>query len=120
MAQRVVCISRTLAAGGELLVRSRAVTPTRVAVDVTDRAAAPVAVPVGAGDATADGDNAGEVVHRTGHAGIGLELVRSLVARELGGRFELTRAGGGTTATVEFPLDQQVEPDPQQEVPCHP
>jgi GAF domain-containing protein/anti-sigma regulatory factor (Ser/Thr protein kinase) len=37
--------------------------------------------------------------------GIGLELVRGLVSRELRGRFSLSPApGGGTVATVEFPL----------------
>jgi len=53
-------------------------------------------------------------VRRTSHVGIGLELVRSLVARELGGRFELARTAAGTIATVEFSLEQQ------QEVECHP
>ena len=117
------------AAGGELLVRSRAVGADRIAVEVIDRAAIPVAVPVGPeGDyADANGSESGNGigtesgsgtghghVHRAAHAGIGLELVRSLVARELCGRFALTRSEIGTTATVEFPLE------PQQEVECHP
>jgi two-component sensor histidine kinase len=92
------------ASGGELLVRSRAPGDgARIAIDVVDRAA----VNALAARRGADGH-----VRRTAHAGIGLQLVRNLVARELGGRFALDRTDCGTTATVEFSLEQEAE--------CHP
>jgi len=104
-------------AGGELTVRSRGLGPARIAIDVVDRAA----IPVRAVDDEGGTDASGNVnVHRTAHAGIGLELVRSLVARELGGQFTLTRSDGGTTATVEFAVEQPLELEQPQEVECRP
>ncbi len=93
--------------GGELLVRGRRIGADRIAIDVIDRAQVPVAT-----SATVErraqlgidsGNGNGNGGHK--HGGIGLQLVRNLVMRELQGTFSLSRASGGATvACVEFPI----------------
>lgn len=105
------------ASGGTVTVRTRRASDGRLAVDVIDdgRGIAPV---TGRGDDPAhahahagqnergDGNGTGDGSGNKQGTGIGLELVRGLVGRELRGSFSLTgRPGGGTVATVEFPLE---------------
>jgi two-component sensor histidine kinase len=73
--------------GGTVTLRTRDAGPGQLAVDVIDN---------GKGFKSGDGN---------GETGAGLEIVRGLVGRELHGSFTLNPApGGGTIATVEFPL----------------
>jgi GAF domain-containing protein len=73
--------------GGSVTLRTRDAGQGRLAVDVIDN-----------GKGFPSGNDNGE-------AGVGLEIVRGLVGRELHGSFSLSPApGGGTIATVEFPL----------------
>jgi two-component sensor histidine kinase/putative methionine-R-sulfoxide reductase with GAF domain len=82
-----------LRGGGILTLHARALPDHFVAVDVTDQPAA--------GESMPPPDHAA-VPNSTG---FGLELVSGLVRRELGGHFTLhSREGGGTIATVEFPV----------------
>lgn len=89
MALHELCYNAILhglgAAGGMITLRSRDTGPDRLAIDVIDN-----------GKGLSSGHD---------RAGAGLEIVRGLVGRELHGDFSLRSApGGGTIATVEFPL----------------
>lgn len=98
-------VVHALSEGGELIVRARRLGADRVAIEVIDRGI--VKTPAGgSGRRERLGlDETGEESGDVKHAGIGLELVRNLVSRELRGSFGLTRAeDGGTVATVELPL----------------
>jgi two-component system, sensor histidine kinase PdtaS len=45
-------------------------------------------------------------------AGLGLQIVRTLVEGDLGGRLRITpRSGGGTEAVVDFPIGLESLPD---------
>ena len=93
--------------GGRLLIRARRDVSSSVSIDVIDEPLSPVAVGSGQRESNGvrwreqtgpDGDGAGE-----GARGMGLELVRGLVGRELRGTFRLAaNDAGGTTATIEF------------------
>jgi two-component sensor histidine kinase len=88
-------------AAGFVTLRTREAAPGRLAVDVIDtgRWREP--------DVAAHADADGNGRPGAGATGIGLELVRGLVSRELHGHFSLEHApdgDGGTVATVEFPL----------------
>lgn len=82
---------------GNVWIRSRAA-PVSVAIDVIDDGPGPLADVGGRPDPPP--------AARGG--GIGLQLVRELVGRELGGTFSVCgRPGGGTVATIELPLRSQ-------------
>jgi two-component sensor histidine kinase len=81
--------------GGTLLVRGRTSGAGLATVDVIDRPSN--------SDAYRESSGAVAVASSTG---IGLALVRALVGRELRGRLSVDPIpGGGTVASVEFPLD---------------
>jgi two-component sensor histidine kinase len=99
---------------GAISVRGRVVSPQRIAIDVIDRRGSD-------SNNGADGRN-GNGSTRPRSSGMGLELVRAFVGRELRGQLTLadvTRLEGdghaGTVATVEFPLDPAAEPQQQHE-----
>jgi two-component sensor histidine kinase len=102
---------------GSVTLRTREAGAGRLAVDVIDdgrgmpapvRSAVAVGAAVGEGLSPYDENHeGGDPPGANGHAtGIGLEIVRGLVSRELRGSFSFgTPPGGaGTVATVEFPL----------------
>jgi GAF domain-containing protein/anti-sigma regulatory factor (Ser/Thr protein kinase) len=89
-------------AGGCVTLRTRDAGNGRLAVDVIDNGrgfADAERRMIASGNENGDSDGSGEPT------GIGLEIVKGLVSRELHGSFSLAAAaGGGTVATVEFPL----------------
>jgi two-component sensor histidine kinase len=88
---------------GTLCVRARRVTGGRVMIEVIDDGSGEKA-PSAAGRGPVEGSVATLPV-RAARTGIGLQLVRGLVGRELHGTFSLCEnAAGGRTATVEFGL----------------
>jgi GAF domain-containing protein/anti-sigma regulatory factor (Ser/Thr protein kinase) len=97
--------------GGTVTLRTRESAPGRLAVDVIDDGGGMPA----AGEshpASSAGNGDGDL---DGHSGIGLEIVKGLVTRELRGNFSLGSAPDGsarTVATVDFPL--QLNQHPQQ------
>jgi two-component sensor histidine kinase/sensor domain CHASE-containing protein len=105
-----LCYNAIVHGAGErrsVLVRSRRVGDQQLAIDVVedgcrgsagaDTAASALPAPGGASEAL--------VRAGVGRTGMGLKLVQGLVGRELGGRFTLQISpGGGSIATVEFPL----------------
>jgi two-component sensor histidine kinase/putative methionine-R-sulfoxide reductase with GAF domain len=94
----VNAITHGLAGGGELWVRGHQVDGRGIVIDVCDN---------GPGLSSPAGDGG------SGRRGVGLQLVRELVSRELRGAFRLgPRDGGGTVATIEF----QPAPDDRQGV----
>jgi two-component sensor histidine kinase len=100
--------------GGTVILRTRESGPGRLAVDVIDDGQGmPAGGEAHGAAAAAAGDNGHGNGDADGHSGIGLEIVKGLVTRELRGNFSLGSApasgsdggrSGGTTATVEFPL----------------
>jgi GAF domain-containing protein/anti-sigma regulatory factor (Ser/Thr protein kinase) len=105
--------------GGTVTLRTRESAPGRLAVDVIDDGGG---MPPGGDGHPASAGSAGDDHGKLdpGHSGIGLEIVKGLVTRELRGNFSLGSApadsGGGTVATVDFPLQlkQQQPPPPHQ------
>ncbi|MBC7784085.1 MAG: GAF domain-containing protein [Burkholderiales bacterium] len=106
---------------GKLSVRVRKNSEAQISVEIIDSGGADEAAPVIAARAVATVDMESRprgatqsrwatALHRGG--GVGLSLVRGLVARELRGQFDI-RANdqGGTTATVTFPLNRNAQPD---------
>jgi two-component sensor histidine kinase len=82
-----------ISAGGTLLVRGRMTETGTAAIDVIDC------------PCNGHQGNGGHAVVTTSSTGIGLNLVRNLVGRELRGALSLAKAAdGGTIATIEFPL----------------
>jgi two-component sensor histidine kinase len=106
--------------GGTVTLRTRRPAPGQLAVDVIDDGAG---MPATAGDGRGPADGNGHTDasadgNADGHSGIGLEIVRGLVSRELRGSFTFAprdghtgAAAAGTVATIEFPLEGAV-PDP--------
>jgi two-component sensor histidine kinase len=94
-------ITHGLRGSGTLTIRARRAAPRRLVIDVADE---------GPGTTDTSGGGAGQVRCRrstdaTYATGMGLALVDGLVCGELGGRFAVRPAdGGGTVATVEFPV----------------
>jgi two-component sensor histidine kinase len=99
-------LAHALTGGGRLLIRGRMRENGRVVLEVIDEPAAALV-------AAAAGVDADHARHwrvppeaRARAAGMGLELVRGLVGRELRGIFTLSSgSAGGTVATVEFTAD---------------
>jgi two-component sensor histidine kinase len=113
-------VRHALADGGELLIGASPPDCCRgkcVCIEVTDRPA--VMSVAGADRARADDELDADDKTSLGlgsglglgsaHAGVGLQLVRNLVARELRGTFTLARTDSGTTATLQIPLDTEAE-----------
>jgi GAF domain-containing protein/anti-sigma regulatory factor (Ser/Thr protein kinase) len=103
--------------GGTVILRTRESAPGRFAVDVIDDGAGPSAAPAvdsSGSNGNVDGDFNGE--GDGDHSGIGLEIVKGLVTRELRGKFSLDSARDGTVgtvATVDFPLQLKHQPPHQ-------
>lgn len=95
-------------AGGTVTLRTRMAGEGRLAVHVIDdgRGMGHLNGFVNGAPAVGEAPDGGNGDNENGQGtGIGLELVRGLVTRELRGSFSLgERPGGGTVATVEFPL----------------
>jgi two-component sensor histidine kinase len=114
-----------LGASGTVTIRARlAHGESRVALDVIDDGTRARVSGVGQlngngnghenGGGNGRGQDAGDtdVPEARSGRGFGLELVRGLVSRELHGTFTMdSRPGGGTTATIEFPLAVSQEPE---------
>ncbi len=95
---------------GHLVLRGRNVDGDRVAIDVIDSGS-----PTGSlatGKAILRDENEASATKTNGEShGVGLSLVRGLVGRELHGRFDLRpNPSGGSTATVEFPINGKAPP----------
>ena len=90
MALHELCVNAIvhgLSGAGPLVIRTRRV-DRRIAIDVIDNGAS----------------RRGALAHASGASGLGLQLVRELVGRELSGNFRMEkRSDGGTTATIEMP-----------------
>jgi two-component sensor histidine kinase len=92
-------------ARGTVTLRTRRAGDGRLAVDVIDDGRGMGFPHAGGGGNGHDNENGNGAGGGQQGTGIGLELVRGLVSRELRGSFALgERPGGGTVATVEFPL----------------
>jgi two-component sensor histidine kinase len=94
---------------GQLVLRGRNLDGGRVAIDVIDSGSETGLL--AAGKAIVHNDVT--AITRTNGAsqGIGLSLVQGLVGRELHGRFDLhANPSGGSTATVEFPINGNSSP----------
>ncbi|HTL28940.1 MAG TPA: GAF domain-containing protein [Tepidisphaeraceae bacterium] len=89
---------------GKLVLRGRTLDSDRVAIDVID-SGSPTGVLAAGKAMVSDTEASGSPVN--GHSsGIGLSLVEGLVGRELHGRFRFSsNPAGGSTATVEFPVN---------------
>jgi two-component sensor histidine kinase len=101
---------------GTVLVRGSRPRPGWATIEVTDDGlrsregpqSCAVAEPSGVDEAT---PAIATLVARETRTGIGLQIVRGLVTRELHGRFSLEEnAAGGTIAIVEFPINVETTP----------
>jgi two-component sensor histidine kinase len=91
-------LAHALTGGGQLRIRGRRTTADAIAIDVIDEPVTPHSSQSGAAPAWFTGTAAAP-----SRRGLGLDLVRGLVGRELRGSFTLSAgAAGGTVATVEF------------------
>jgi two-component sensor histidine kinase len=91
---------------GTLCVRAGKSRPGRVMIEITDDGTASPAVMPASPDSPLP---VATLPSRTASSGIGLQLVRGLVGRELHGVFSLTEIiSGGTVATVEFPVSRKI------------
>jgi two-component sensor histidine kinase len=95
---------------GQLVLRGRNIDGDRVAIEVIDSGSATGALATGKAMVRDDADPRIHPTNGDSH-GIGLSLVKGLVGRELHGRFDLRpNPSGGSTATVEFPINGKAPP----------
>jgi len=101
-------MAHALRGGGRLLIRSEIRHGDRVVLEVVDE---PAEALVGAGIGLGLRPEWHEHPTMSRRGGMGLELVRGLVGRELRGKFAL-RSGpvGGTIATIEFSIGTRASP----------
>jgi two-component sensor histidine kinase len=95
---------------GQLVLRGRNIDGERVAIDVIDSGSETGVLAAGKA-IVRDGEVTALTRTNGASHGIGLSLVQGLVGRELHGRFDLRQnPSGGSTATVEFPINGKTPP----------
>lgn len=95
---------------GQLVLRGKNVDGERVAIEVIDSGSPTGSLATGKAILRDENDASATKTNGESHR-VGLSLVRGLVGRELHGRFDLRpNPSGGSTATVEFPINGKAPP----------